>query len=230
MKNIAIVMYMGPTGLGVLRSLGKQGIRAYGLDWNPDAPGFYSKFCERKLVFPNPLEDSDKFVCQLIELAKQQERPMILMPAADYYVSLISRHAEELSGLFLFNIPKPAILESIVDKNSQFELAKANDIPAPGTFSPASINELDAHEKSLHFPMLVKGAVADQWQTVFKERGLSLFNRRLYFWDRIYRTKNLYITHYSAAHFRNRQQKALESFLRGLEHEDKTGTFPDRVV
>ena len=57
-----------------------------------------------------------------------------------------------------------------------------------------------------------------------------LFNRRLYFWDRIYRTKNLYITHYSAAHFRNKQQKALESFLCGLEHEAKTGTFPDRVV
>jgi phosphoglycerate dehydrogenase-like enzyme len=57
-----------------------------------------------------------------------------------------------------------------------------------------------------------------------------LFNRRLHFWDRIYRTKNLYITHYSAAHFRNRQRKALESFLYGLEHEAKTGTFPDRVV
>lgn len=176
MKNIAIVMYMGPTGLGILRSLGKQGIRAYGLDWNPDALGFYSKFCKRKLIFPNPMEDSAKFVCQLIELGKQQEHPMILMPAADYYVSLISRHAEELSGLFLFNIPKPAVLESIVDKSSQFELAKANHIPAPATFSPASIDELDAHEKSLNFPVLIKGAIADQWQTVFKEKGFVANN------------------------------------------------------
>lgn len=57
-----------------------------------------------------------------------------------------------------------------------------------------------------------------------------LFNRRLYFWDRIYRTKNLYLTHNSSAHFRNKQQKALERFLYGLEHEARTGTFPDRVV
>ena len=57
-----------------------------------------------------------------------------------------------------------------------------------------------------------------------------LFDRRLYFWDRIYRTKHLYITHYSAAHFRNKQQKALQSFLHGLKQEAKTGTFPDRVV
>ena len=57
-----------------------------------------------------------------------------------------------------------------------------------------------------------------------------LINRRLFFWDKIYRTKNLYLTHYSSAHFRHKQEKALQSFLRGIEHEAQTGDFPDRVV
>lgn len=39
-----------------------------------------------------------------------------------------------------------------------------------------------------------------------------------------------HLTRHSAAPVRTRQQKALERFLYGLEHEAKTGIFPDRVV
>lgn len=57
-----------------------------------------------------------------------------------------------------------------------------------------------------------------------------LINRRIFFWDKIYRVNNLYLTHYSSAHFRHKEEKALQSFLRCIEHEAQTGDFPDRVV
>ena len=56
------------------------------------------------------------------------------------------------------------------------------------------------------------------------------FNRQLYFWDRIYRTKNLYLTHNSSANYRHKPLDALIKFTQGIEQEDKTGDFPDRVI
>ena len=117
------------------------------------------------------MADPERFVNELIKLGRHQDYQMVLMPAADYYVSLISKYAADLSGLFLFNIPEPSIIESIVNKSTQTELAKNNQIPAPTTFSPATIEELAAQKKALEFPVLVKGAVADVWQTVYKEKA-----------------------------------------------------------
>ena len=60
MKNYkVIVLNIDSNGLGAIRSLGRMGIETYGLDYKNDA-GFYSKFCKKKLLFENPLINSDK--------------------------------------------------------------------------------------------------------------------------------------------------------------------------
>ena len=56
------------------------------------------------------------------------------------------------------------------------------------------------------------------------------FKRRIFFWDRIYRTKNLHLTHNSSAHYRNKSDNALVRFIQGIEQEAKTGDFPDRII
>jgi len=54
-----IVLNIDSYGLNAVRSPGRLGIETYSLDYKNDA-GFYSKYCKKKLLFENPLINSDK--------------------------------------------------------------------------------------------------------------------------------------------------------------------------
>jgi hypothetical protein len=50
----AFVLQMGTNGLGVARSLGREGVRVVGVDFDPRALGFYSRCCQPVLC-PEPI-------------------------------------------------------------------------------------------------------------------------------------------------------------------------------
>jgi D-2-hydroxyacid dehydrogenase (NADP+) len=49
-------------------------------------------------------------------------------------------------------------------------------------------------------------------------------------WSPLYRTPNLVLTHYSAAHHPQQLREAFEQFVRGLQQVIQTGQAPDRVA
>ncbi|MCP4610596.1 MAG: hypothetical protein GY845_17950 [Planctomycetes bacterium] len=171
MKTAAIVLFMGATGLGITRSLGRLGIDVYGVDWNQHEVGFSSKFCKKKLVYSDPVANPKKCVDELVELGRGLDEKAVLIPAADCYVTLISKFAATLSDYFLFNIPESPIVEIIVDKKKQYKIAEQLGIPVPKTFSPTSIDELIGLEESLNYPLVVKGTISHQWVSEFGEKA-----------------------------------------------------------
>ena len=94
--NKVIILNMDSNGLGATRSLGRLGIEVNGLDYKNDV-GFYSKYCQKKIIIENPINNPEKCLEQLIELGKNSNERAVLLPTADYFVTILSKNKEELS-------------------------------------------------------------------------------------------------------------------------------------
>jgi D-aspartate ligase len=166
-----IVLKMCQSGIGVMRSLGRQGIDVYGVDKEKGAKGFFSKYCKKSFVFPDPVTRPEACFEKLTTLGRGLNEKAILMPASDDYVSFMSKFHQALSEYFLFNIPEPSILEIIGDKSRQYRLAEKLGIPIPVTIAPESMDELAEQKHTLSFPVMVKGTDSLLWNQAFHNKG-----------------------------------------------------------
>lgn len=171
--NSAIILSMGENGLGVTRSLGRQGINVIGVDHEKDAPAFSSRFCSQKVVGANPQTHPEKCLKQLLALGEHQDDKAVLIPTTDYYVTFISTFEEKLRDYFYFNIPNVEVLDMLIDKDSQYTVADGLGIPIPKTIAPYSINHLLQEENYLTYPVLIKGACGDEWARHFSNKGFK---------------------------------------------------------
>lgn len=169
----AIVLGMKANGLGVIRGLGKEGIEAYGID-EENAIAFYSKYCKRKYVFPNPAAYPLECLNQFIKLGESLNDKAFLMPTSDTYIDFLSKFRTELSHYFLFNIPEAKILDNMLDKRKQCKIAMDLGIPVPKTISPESMDDLE--KEDISYPAIIKGAYSKKWSSVFKRNGFVAVN------------------------------------------------------
>lgn len=176
MKFLAVVLHMGEGGLGVTRALGALGVNVYGIDYRSDSVAFGSKFCQRQLVFADPITEPDKCLDQFVRLAKTIPGKAVLMPTADAYVAFVSQYAAQLKDYYLFNIPAPEVLGSLVDKTEQYALAEKLGIPVPKTFTPTDMDSLEAMQESLPYPVFIKGVNSARWNAEFHNKGFVANN------------------------------------------------------
>jgi len=80
--------------LAVIRSLGKSGLKVDAAEGTRFATGFFSKYCEKRFVYPNPLECTDEFINYLLDLVKKNKYEMIF-PITDNTVLPIVLHKDE---------------------------------------------------------------------------------------------------------------------------------------
>jgi len=164
-QNIAFVLGLSETGLGAIRSLGRNGIKVIGLDFRKDT-GFYSKYSECFLC-PHPIKQSESFLQFIIELSRKYCLKPVLFLTSDDFVHSISRMRDELSCHFLFTIPSSEVIESIVNKRLQYEKAQSIGIPIPLTFYPQSLEEVKEIQDTLTYPVFIKGCFSYLWKDHF---------------------------------------------------------------
>ena len=163
-KHVAFLFGLFETGLGVARSLGREGIPVIGLDYKKDI-AWYSKYVT-PFFCPNP-NDEDEFLLFIIDKAKKLNEKPIIFITADDYLPVIIKNKELLEDYFLFNLPDWPLLESIKDKYKQFKLAQKAQIPVPSTIK---LNELKENPQLIHefsFPLFLKGEDSTEWRTQF---------------------------------------------------------------
>jgi len=129
--HAAVVLGMFETGLGVVRSLGRAGIRVIGLDRRQDV-GFRSRYVQASLC-PDPLHEVDAFVDHLVRIAAAESHKPVLFVTSDDFLLAVARNRERLQERLLLNLPETETLESIADKYRQHQLARSAGIPAPAT-------------------------------------------------------------------------------------------------
>lgn len=152
--NPAVVIELGVNGLGVVRSLGKQGIEVIGV-YTEEGAGCFSKYC-RPVAFPKIADDEDGFKARLIELCSAMAVPPVLFPTSDQSVSFVSRHREELANCALFSLPDSETLNKIINKDGTFDLASSFGVPIPATHVPTNMADIRGIAKQINFPVIFK--------------------------------------------------------------------------
>lgn len=175
-QQTAVVLGLFDTGLGVVRSLARMGIPVLGLDSNSDLCGFASRLCRPRLC-PDPIHEPDALLTYLLDdgLVKA---PAVLFPATDAFFMFLSRYRQELSGRYLFLLPPDAIIEGMIDKRKQYDLAKAAGIPIADTFYPETLSDVNAIKGQLQYPALIKPYVGHLWRDRLQtqSKGFKVFN------------------------------------------------------
>lgn len=169
----AVVLGLGVTGLGVIRSLGEHSVGVTGLDWERDAPASRSRYC-RAIPCPHPTDDPDRLLEVLVALGARHDSRPVLLPTTDAYVLFLSRFRETLRQHFLFALPAPAVVEALVNKRRQYEMAERLGLPIPQTFYPEDVQDLERIKQAVSYPALIKPCFSHLWAPIFGNKGFRV--------------------------------------------------------
>ena len=142
-------------GLGVARSLGRLGVRVHGVDPDPRAPGFASRYCRSAHVWDYEAAP----VAETLELLDKLGRkvgPAALIPTTDAAAEFIAEHAVELLPRFTFARVSPELVRALIDKRDVCRLAQQAGVPTPRVISLQSSDDVARALSSVTFPIVLK--------------------------------------------------------------------------
>ena len=143
--------------LGIARSLGRLGIDVYGIDRDIDQAPFRSKYFVDAFEWDldeRPAQETVDFLCERARATGQ--RPL-LIPTSDEMAVMVAKNADALSECFVFARQDATLIEKLVSKRDNFELAKTAGIPVPDTVFPLSVGDVEKFAENTAYPVMVKG-------------------------------------------------------------------------
>ena len=146
---------ISPRTLSVCRSLGRKGISVTCADETPYNLAFFSRYCQKRTVYPSPLHAPQEFAEYLLDYLDQHPQDCMI-PVKEESLDVILTYREEFERLTRLPFPPTPIFQICRDKNKTMELAKQLGIPHPKTVMPRSLEQVEALAKSLDFPVVIK--------------------------------------------------------------------------
>jgi D-aspartate ligase len=148
-------------GLGIVRSLGRQGVPVCVVD-DELSISRYSRYCT-KFVKLADLHDERAAVASMLELGKRLGlEGWILYPTREELVAALSRHRSELSKVFRVPTPDWESVKWAWDKRNTYQLARELDIPTPATHYPENVEQLGELD-GLAPPFAIKPAIKEHF-------------------------------------------------------------------
>ena len=132
-KVPAIVLGMSVNGLGVVRSLGKEGVKAFALDSEASKPYMHTRYAT-PLICPDAQKEPERLKVFLLDLARKNGGTAVVFPTSDIFNAFVHRYRDELIPELLFSIPLTTLMNKLLDKKGQYDLARKFDVPTPMTF------------------------------------------------------------------------------------------------
>jgi D-aspartate ligase len=161
-KMEAVVFGLFETGLGVIRSLGREGINVIGVDFKKDI-AWFSHYV-KPIKCPHPLQNEQEFIEWVtLNFSKDQIIRPVFFTSDDFLISF-SRNREIFAKYFLFNLISHSLLEKIMNKYCQFQLAVKAGIELPATYPIKNTKELDEIKEKLNYPIFIKGQNVNSWR------------------------------------------------------------------
>jgi D-aspartate ligase len=143
-------------GLGLVRSLGRLGIKAYTIEANRWTPAFFSRYNSGGLRLDVETAPPITALAELESLARRIGRQAVLIPSTDYAAIFMADHYESLRRWFIFPEQPPDLLRRLYSKREMYFLAKQHGVPTPEAAFPASRQDVLDFLPSAHFPLVLK--------------------------------------------------------------------------
>lgn len=142
--------------LGVMRSLGSQGVPVHGADADPKAPGLLSRYCGEKYLKSLTEGKEGEFLDFLLGIGRKL-RKSILIPTSDETAVFVCENAKELGRYFVFPKNDPRIMKALISKKEMYDLAVKHNVPTAYTEFPNNIDDVKKYCERAVFPVMVKG-------------------------------------------------------------------------
>jgi D-aspartate ligase len=156
----AVVIGGDYQGLGIVRSLGRRGVRVSVLD-DELSIARHSRYVTHHLRVPD-LRDEARTVDQLIDTCcRLNLHGWVLFPTREETVAAISKNRARLSKYFRVPTPSWEAVRWAWDKRNTYKLAATLGIPHPTTRYISSRDEL--RELDLSYPVALKPAIKEHF-------------------------------------------------------------------
>jgi len=150
-KNSAIIVGGELNGLGVVRSLARQGIPVVVVETENRA-ALWSRYVHRYVVRSF---SGLPFIEDIIALGKTFDQPPIVILTNEDAVHSFSEHRHELSRWFRFRLPPDEKVKLLSNKSSFHRFAEANGFPVPQTIVLQNLYEIN-RLAFMRFPCALK--------------------------------------------------------------------------
>lgn len=179
MNNKAVILgnnyYIG---LSTMRCLGIHGIHTVAVDYsNEHAYATKSKYCSERLISPHYKKETKAFVRFLIDYAKKQSAPPVLIPCHDSYVEVIDEYLDELRKYYLIPQTEQGLYTKTMNKELLSQLAVEHGVPVPETVRLNDENFLEKVEEVIKYPCLVKPTDSPTFVSIFRRKLFKVHNR-----------------------------------------------------
>lgn len=146
-------------GLGVMRSLGRLGVRVYGPAHRRRLVPNASRYCAG--TFPvgsegRPLGDADTIVNELLDAAERMGEGAILLAGTDEWAVFVARNADRLAPRFRFPRMQAEVVAQLASKEGLHRLALRFGIPTPAIAIPGSSAEAVQMADAMQYPIMLK--------------------------------------------------------------------------
>ncbi|GAA2021662.1 hypothetical protein GCM10009839_18530 [Catenulispora yoronensis] len=143
-------------GLGVIRSLGRLGIRVHAMREDRFTPAGTSRYA-RRTMSPMPERTNPDDVLDLLDrLADRLPGPAVLVTTDDAGAILLAEHGDKLRPRYLFPNPPADLPRRAAGKATLAEICRAAGVPHPATTVPADAAEAVAFADACGYPVVAK--------------------------------------------------------------------------
>lgn len=161
--SIPVVVLNAKLGaLGIMRSLGKKGVRVYAVDSDPSLPALRSRYCAGRLSLDLVAEEPSVIVRRLLDFGKELGGRAVLFWTSDETAVLCARHYDELATCYLMPRTDPDVVDRLQNKAGMYRLALEHGVPVPRTEFPRSEGEARNAAAQMLFPIMLKGIIGNR--------------------------------------------------------------------
>ncbi len=191
--------------LGVMRSLGRLGVKVYGIHSTAHAVSTHSKYCSGVFVWDLEKSSASDSVAFLVQVARKMGSRPLLLATNDETAFFISENAAGLKNSFVFQDNPPQLVRSLFNKREMYHLAKRLSIPIAETNFPLSRQDVVDYCDNAQFPVMLK---ASDNITCSRRNGIKMV---------VARSSDELIRHYDAMEDLENPTLMLQEYIPGRE-------------
>lgn len=167
---VVVLVSSQPGGLGLIRSLGRQGVRVYGVHQYSLEPAAWSRFLRGVFCWNFSRASAGDSVLFLLDVAKRIGTRPILIATSDVTALFVAENAESLEEHYLIATPPANAVRIFSSKKQTADLCQKLSIPSPETALPTSREDALQFAQTTKFPTIVKG----EYGEFLQRRGRSV--------------------------------------------------------
>ncbi len=154
-NKILILDGMWNKTLAVVRSFGEKGFYVTVGEWTRFATALFSKYCDRRIVYPSPILAPEKFIEWIISEIKSTGYDIVL-PTELSTQMLLLKNKDEIERYTRLPFADYQLISNIQNKAWLMKFALSNNIPCPQTYFPEKEPDVGSIRDQIEYPIVIK--------------------------------------------------------------------------